>query len=248
MTRVAVATAAALAAATLWASGAGAGWLDKAREALGGLSGGGAAPAAGALGADEIAGGLRDALRIGAEKAAARASAVGGFLDNPAIRIPLPGKLQTAANALKMVGLGGQAQAFEETLNRAAEKAAAKAAPIFGEAVSKLTFEDVHRIWKGGDTAATEYLGRTTRPRLQEEFRPVVHAAAQEVGVTRSYQELTGRPEVAALVAGTDFDLDHYVTDQAMNGLFALLAEEERQIRTNPVARTTDLLKKVFGP
>jgi hypothetical protein len=224
-----------------------AGWLDKAKEAVEGLQTQPTSGLASGLSSDEIAGGLREALRMGAEKAASRASAVGGFLDNPKIRIPLPDQLQTAANALKMVGMGSHVAAFEETMNRAAEQASAKALPIFGDAVSKLTFEDVEKIWKGGDRAATDYLERTTRDRLYQEFEPVVHTAAGEVGVTRSYESLIGQPGVASLVAGTDLDLDHYVTEKGLDGLFTLLGEEEQAIRTNPMARTTDLLKKVFG-
>jgi hypothetical protein len=220
------------------------GVVEGAKEAVGPA---GPSGAQGGLGADEIGQGLREALRIGAEKATSRASAVGGFLENPQIRIPLPGRLQKVGDMLRTLGMGSQVTAFEETMNRAAEKAAAKAFPIFGDAVAKLTFADVQKIWKGGDTAATDYLQKTTRDKLYKEFRPVVHDAAQSVGVTRSYEELTGRPEVAAFASGGDLDLDHYVTDKALDGLFTLVGEEEKQIRTNPIARTTDLLKKVFS-
>ncbi|MDF1552075.1 MAG: DUF4197 domain-containing protein [Deferrisomatales bacterium] len=239
----------ALLGALLLAVPATGGWLDKAKELLGaGTASQTTAPnGTSGLGAEEIGEGLREALRKGTETAVSRASANGGFLENPQIRIPLPDRLQKAARTLKMIGMGSQADAFEETMNRAAETAAAKAAPIFGDAIAKLTFDDVNQIWKGGDTAATEYLGRSTRPLLQREFQPVVHAAAQEAGVTRSYQALTSQPQVSSLVAGTDLDLDHYVTEKALDGVFALLAEEEKRIRTDPVARTTDLLKKVFG-
>jgi hypothetical protein len=247
MIRIWTTSLAALALVSLATSWSGAGWLDKAKQAAEGLQNQATSGPAGGLSSDEIAGGLREALRIGAEKAASRASAVGGFLDNPKIRIPLPDQLQTAANAAKMVGMGSHVAAFEDTMNRAAEKASAKAVPIFGDAVSKLTFEDVEKIWKGGDRAATDYLERTTRDRLYAEFEPVVHAAAGEVGVTRSYESLIGQPGVSNLVAGTDLDLDHYVTGKGLDGLFTLLGEEEKAIRTNPMARTTDLLKKVFG-
>jgi hypothetical protein len=244
MKRICTTALAALTLISLTAQWSGAGWLDKAKQAAEGLQ---TRPTTSGLSSEEIAGGLREALRIGTENAVSRASAVGGFLDNPQIRIPLPSKLQTAANALKMVGMGAHVATFEDTMNGAAEKAAAKAFPIFGEAVSKLTFEDVNKIWKGGDMAATDYLERTTRAQLYQEFEPVVHAAAEEVGVTRSYESLVGQPGVSNLVTGTDLDLDHYVTEKGLDGLFTLLGEEEKAIRTNPMARTTDLLKKVFG-
>jgi len=224
----------------------GAGVWDSFKQAVGGVTGTGTTSSP-ALGSEEIASGLREALKVGTERAVAEASRAGGFLDDPQIRIPLPEKLQTAGRMLRSFGMGSQVDALEETMNRAAEQAAGKAMPIFGDAVAALTFEDVNRIWKGGDTAATEYLDKTTRPRLFTEFQPVVHAASQQVGVTQAYQGFTGRPEVASLVAGTDLDLDHYVTTKALDGVFSLLAAEEKKIRTDPVARTTDLLKKVFS-
>lgn len=137
--------------------------------------------------------------------------------------------------------------AFEETMNQAAERAAAEALPIFGKALEELTFEDVKRLWKGGENAATDYLRTTTWDSLYERFRPAVHTAGQEVGVTQAYQNLTNQPALQGLVAGSDLDLDYYVTERTLNGLFALLANEEKKIRTDPVARTTDLLRKVFG-
>ncbi len=240
-------TLAAVAAGALLASAASAGLWDTLKQTVGGLGGTAGAPGAAALAPEEVGAGLKEALRVGAERAVGLASKAGGFLDNPAIRIPLPERLQTAGKMLRTFGMGSQVDAFEQTMNRAAEQAAGKAMPIFGDAVAALTFDDVNRIWKGGDTAATEYLDRTTRPRLAAEFQPVVHAASQEVGVTQAYQGLVGRPEVASLVAGTDLDLDHYVTTKALDGVFSLLADEEKKIRTDPVARTTDLLKKVFA-
>ena len=223
-----------------------AGLLDSLKQAVGGMAGTGPTGTS-ALGSEEIASGLREALKVGTERAVAQASRAGGFLDDPHIRIPLPERLQTAGTMLRTFGMGSHVDAFEETMNRAAEQAAGKALPIFGDAVAALTFEDVNRIWKGGDTAATEYLERTTRARLATEFQPVVHAASQQVGVTQAYEGFTGRPEVSALVAGTDLDLDHYVTTKALDGVFSLLAAEEKKIRTDPVARTTDLLRKVFS-
>ena len=226
---------------------ASAGLWDTLRQTVGGLGGVVGTPTGAGLSPEEVAAGLREALRVGAERAVGMASRVGGFWDDPAIRIPLPEQLRTGANVLRTVGMATRVDAFEETLNRAAEKAAGEALSIFGEAVAAMTFEDVERIWRGGDTAATEYLRRTTGDRLFAAFRPVVHDAAQEVGVTRAYQSLAARPEISALVGGTDLDLDHYTTTKALDGLFFLLAAEEKRIRTDPVARTTELLRKVFA-
>ncbi|MDW7709720.1 MAG: DUF4197 domain-containing protein [Deferrisomatales bacterium] len=236
----------AVACCALLASAASASIWDTLKQAVGGLGGQSGAPGPTGLTSEEVAAGLREALRVGAERAVGLASRPGGFLDDPSIRIPLPDRLQTVGRMLRSLGMGSEVDAFEETLNRAAERAAGKALPIFGDAVSALTFEDVHRIWRGEDDAATQHLDRTTRPRLAAEFEPVVRAAAQEVGVTQAYQGLTRRPEVSALVAGTDLDLDHYVTGRALDGVFALLAAEERRIRTEPAARTTELLRKIF--
>ncbi|ROR35082.1 DUF4197 domain-containing protein [Inmirania thermothiophila] len=224
-----------------------AGWLDRLKGALGKAAPGQAGEAPAGLSTEEITAGLREALIEAARRAAQRASAPGGFLDDPRIHVPLPERLEKAAALARRFGLGGQADAFEETLNRAAERAAAEAFPVLAEAVRGLTFEDVQAVWQGGETAATDYLRRTTRDALYARFLPVVRQAASEVGVTRAYQRLAGRPEIASYVAGSDLDLDHYVTEKALDGLFTLVAEEERRIRTDPVARSTDLLRRVFG-
>jgi hypothetical protein len=195
----------------------------------------------------EILSGLREALDLGVQRAVERASASGGFMDNPVIHIPLPGYLQNVAGTLRGLGLGSQADAFEQTMNQAAEKASGEALPVLAQAVKDLTFEDVRRLWKGGDTAATDYFREKTWQPLSERFQPIVHATSQTVGVTQSYQSLVDHAAVKPLIAGTDLDLDHYVTGKALDGFFTLLAEEEKKIRTDPVARTTDILKKVFG-
>jgi hypothetical protein len=201
----------------------------------------------GGLSADEIAKGLREALAVGSEKAVAKASSTGGFLDNPSIRIPLPGKLQMVGDTLRRMGMGNKVDEFELTMNRAAEKASGEASPIVGQAVKDLTLEDVNRLWKGGDTAVTDYFREKTWQPLYEKFRPVVNETAQQAGVTQAYESLVGQPAVKTLTMGTNLDLDHYVTSETLDGLFKLLAAEEKEIRTNPLARTTDLLKKVFG-
>lgn len=219
-----------------------AGFLDSLRGLLSPASGESAG-----LSSGEVSKGLLEALRVGAERAVGKASAAGGFLDNPLIHIPLPPAVEKVGSTLRAVGLGAKVDEFETTLNRGAEKAAAKALPIFSDAIGRLTFQDVERIWKGGQTAATEFFREKTQAALFDAFAPVVHAASQEVGVTRVYQSLTSNPLAALAFSGTDLDLDRYVTNKALDGLFTLLADEEKQIRTNPVARTTELLRKVFG-
>lgn len=247
MKRRGVGALVAAAAVAMGGSPADAGLWDKLKGVVGTPKEAAEPAAAEDLGLDEVARGLREALAVGAQNAVSRASAEGGFLDNPAIRIPLPDRLQTTAGVLRRFGLGDQVDLFQQTLNRAAEQAAGEALPIFSAAISNLTFDDVRQIWKGGDTAATEYLERQTRGELYERFRPVVHEASMDVGVTRAYQSMVGRPEVATFVKGTDLDLDDFVTDRALEGIFRLLAKEEQTIRTDPLARTTDLLRNVFG-
>ena len=200
-----------------------------------------------AISDSELISGFKEALEIGAKKAVEAASRPGGFLDNPKIRIPLPGKLQTAADMLKRFGMGSQVEAFEQSMNTAAEKAAKEALPVFEQAVRDMTFEDAKKLWKGGDTSITEYFKEKTFSSLYEKFKPVVHDTVAQVGVTQSYNNLVSSPTVKSIVGNTDLDLDHYVTNKTLDGLFELLAEQEKEIRANPAARTTELLKKVFG-
>ncbi len=201
----------------------------------------------GALTNGEMSRGFKEALRIGAEKAVKLASKPGGFLDNPEIRIPLPGRLESVASVMRKMGMGAKVDQFEASMNHAAEKASAAALPIFTNAIKGITFEDVKRLLNGGDTAITRFFQEKTTPQLTEAFRPIVHEQVQKVGVTRQYQELTGGPLVKGLVNNSSFDLDNYVTRKSLDGLFHLLSQQEKEIRHNPAARTTELLKKVFG-
>ena len=129
----------------------------------------------------------------------------------------------------------------------AGEKASAAALPIFMDAIKGITFEDAKKLLNGGDTAITEFFKEKTTPQLTKAFEPIVHGSVQEVGVTKQYQELTSGPWVKNLVQGSNFDLDRYVTEKSLDGLFHLLSQQEKEIRHNPTARTTELLKKVFG-
>lgn len=195
----------------------------------------------------EVIKAFKEALDLGAQRAVEAASRPGGFLDNPTIRIPFPGRLSQVASVLKSMGMAGQVTAFEETMNRAAEKAAIKALPIFKDAVKEMTFDDVKGLLYGGDTAITGYFRKKTWDKLYQNFIPVVHETIQSVGVTQTYQAIVSQPAISQMVANTDFDLDHYVSTQALQGLFTLLGQEEKRIREKPVARSTELLKKVFG-
>lgn len=195
----------------------------------------------------DIAAGLKEALRIGADNSVTRVGQIGGYLDNPKIRIPLPSPLAKTEKMLRFAGYGAQLDAFETSMNRAAEKAAPQAKEIFWQAIGDMTLDDAQQILDGGDTAATDYFAERTRPKLAELFSPIVHDSMATVGATSKFQQLDTTLKSLPFGEALSFDLDRYVTDGALNGLFAVLGEEERKIREDPAARTTELLKKVFG-
>jgi hypothetical protein len=191
---------------------------------------------------------LKDALRLATERAVATTSRANGFLDDPEIRIRLPGKLDSVARGLRAVGQGAKVDELEVAMNRAAEKAAGEATPVFVDAISGLGFEDAAGIVKGGDTAATQYFQTQTTDPLRTRFRPIVDQAMQGVGVTKLYGELLAQYQTAVPFASAPkLDLNAYVTDRALAGLFSVVGEEEKKIRTDPSAQATDLLKQVFG-
>jgi hypothetical protein len=195
----------------------------------------------------KIGSGLKEALKIGAENTVNLTGKTNGYFLNQAIKILMPEKLRTLEKGLRVVGYGPQVDDFVLSMNRAAEKAAPFAKQIFWDAIGEMTFDDVRKIWSGNETAATDYFKGKTTDKLTAAFRPVVNKAMNEVGVTRQYKELVGRYESIPFVKKETFDLDHYVFTKALDGLFHVLGEEERKIRTNPQARVTDLLKEVFG-
>ena len=203
--------------------------------------------AAGALSAATTASGLKDALRVATEQAVASTSKTGGFLDNPEIRIPLPGKLETMATALRAVGMGAQVDELEVSMNHAAEKAAAEATPVFTKALTDRSFKDAAGILNGGDTAATKYFQKTTSAELATRFRPIVDQAMAQTGVVKQYDALVSSYASTPFASAPKLDLGGYVTDQALAGLFKVMGDEEKQIRKDPAARTTSLLKEVFG-
>jgi len=191
--------------------------------------------------------GLKEALRLATERAVKATSQSGGFLDNAKIRIGLPGKLGKMTSGLRAIGMGKQVDELEVAMNRAAEKAAGEATPVFVDAIQKMSFQDASGIVTGGDTAATDYFEKTTSQPLSERFRPIVDQAMKNVGLAKQYDQLVGRYTSVPLASAPKFDLGGYVTDKTLSGLFTVVGEQEKQIRTNPTARATDLLKQVFG-
>ena len=201
----------------------------------------------GALSGAKIGMGLKEALQAATDKSVMLTGKVDGFFGNQAIKIVMPEKLKRLESGLRAVGYGPQVDEFVLSMNRAAERAAPAARQIFLDAIGEMTFEDARQILNGGDTAATEFFKGKTTDRLTGAFRPVISHSMNEVGVTRRYQELVGRFEALPFVKTQTFDVDGYVTDKALDGLFHVLGEQERQIRLDPAARTTELLKEVFG-
>lgn len=201
----------------------------------------------GGLSDSTIIDGLKEALRIGTDNAVTNVSRLDGYYSNPGIRIPLPEKVQKVEKLLRAVGYGPKVDAFELSMNRAAERAAPEAKSLFIDAIKQMTISDAKEILHGSDNAATLYFEDKTRDRLYELFKPITHTAMSEVGVTRSYQELDAKVRTIPFAEKISFDLDGYVTNKGLDGLFFMVAEEERKIRENPAARVTDLLKKVFG-
>jgi hypothetical protein len=195
----------------------------------------------------EAVNGLKEALKQGANKAGTSASAVDGFYKNPAIFIPFPPEAQKVKEKCIQLGMQSQVTKFEETLNRAAEESAKTAAPVFVNAISGMTLGDGLGILRGSDTAATNYLRTKCTDSLKVKFRPIVANATKKVELTKYWNPLATAYNKIPMVTPVNPDLDGYVCDRAIHGLFKLIGDEEKNIRTNPLARGTDLLKKVFG-
>ncbi len=196
---------------------------------------------------NEVVAGLKEALIQGISKGSEQASKIDGYLKNPEIKIPFPPEIQEVEERLRQIGLGSEVDKFVTTLNRGAERAALEAKPIFIAAIKSMTIEDAWNILKGENDAATQYLQRTTSDALKDKFRPIIKSSLEEVNATKYYDDLVNTYNKIPLVRKVDPELDNYATDKAIEGLFYLVAQEEANIRENPVARTTELLRKVFG-
>jgi hypothetical protein len=206
-----------------------------------------AAGLGGGLSESKIIDGLKEALEIGTRNAVSKVSKEDGYYRNPQIKIPLPGPVEKVEGLLRAAGYGSKIDQFELSMNRAAEQAAPKAKPLFWDAIKQMTFDDARKILNGQDNEATLYFEEKTRGKLTEIFKPIVHKAMSKVGVTRYYQDLESKVTSMPFVGGLNLDLDEYVTDRSLDGVFKMLAVEERKIRQEPAARVTDLLKEVFG-
>ena len=195
----------------------------------------------------QTASGLKEALRIGTDHAVDLTGTTDGFFKNQAIKILMPEKLRTVEKGLRMAGMGAKLDEFELSMNRAAEKAAPAARAIFKDALTQMTFDDVRKIFTGGDTAATQYFKDKTSDKLSAAFRPTVESAMEQTGVVKQYKQLSGALPSLPFGRSQSFDITDYVVGKTLDGLFYMLGQEEKKIRSDPAAQITPLLKQVFG-
>lgn len=225
-------------------------WLDMGKGVLESVIGGDkketSATVAG-LSQSEIVDGLKEALKVGSERVVSQLGESGGFNADPAIRIPLPEQLQQVKSVLERVGMGGVMTDLETSLNRAAEQATPKAKALFWDAIKEMSFDDAKRIYSGPDDAATQYLRDKMSAPLGEALRPIVDDSLSQVGAVKLYDQAMGRYDNIPFVPDVKANLTDHTVDKGMDGIFYYLAQEEAAIRKDPLKRSTELLRKVFG-
>jgi hypothetical protein len=219
--------------------------LDRATNAIN--SGAAAATQGNGLSNDEVVKGLREALTIGSGNASGNASKRDGFLKNNLIKIPFPKEAKVVETKARQIGMGSQVDKFVTTMNRAAEEASKEATPVFVNAIKTMTITDGISILRGGDNAATTYLKGRTTAELTNKFSPIVKKAINKVELTKYWKPIINGYNRIPGVKKQNPDLDRYVTEKTLEGLFTLLGQEEAKIRKDPVAQVTNLLRRVFG-
>ncbi|HEX2830381.1 MAG TPA: DUF4197 domain-containing protein [Burkholderiales bacterium] len=209
----------------------------------------GSAVAAGVAGISnsEASSGLKQALTDGSAAAVAQLGKEGGFLNNPKVKIPLPPALQRVESALRFAGMKRQADELVVAMNRAAEAAVPEAKTLLVDSVKKMTVQDAKGILTGGDTAATDYFKRTTQSQLTTRFRPIVKKATDQVGLAQQYNNLAGQAAQLGLVREQQSTIEGYVTEKALDGLYLMIAEQEKAFRANPMGAASDIVKRVFS-
>ena len=200
-----------------------------------------------AISSGDASAGVKEALAKGADYAVSSLGKNGGFLGNDKVKIKLPGYLDKADSALRMFGMGKQADQLVETMNHAAENAVAEAKPILTESIKKMSVKDAKDILTGGDDSVTQYFKRTSTEQLTAKFKPIVKNETAKLKLADQYNKFAGKAASAGLVDKQNADVDSYVTQKAMDGLFLMIAEEEKKLRANPMGAGSDLLKNVFG-
>ncbi|PYN76512.1 MAG: DUF4197 domain-containing protein [Candidatus Rokuibacteriota bacterium] len=204
-------------------------------------------PGAATPGGVKVGAALKQALQVGTENAVRLTGKTDGYFTNKAIKILMPERLRTVERGLRTAGYGPEVDKLVLSMNRAAERAAPTAKKFFWDAIGEMTIDDAQRILNGTPTAATDYFKGKTSPSLRIAFRPIVEKAMNEVGTVRQYNELLGQAKALPFLKTEDYELDRYVVGKALDGLYYVVGEEERKIRSDPSARVTDLLKDVFG-
>jgi hypothetical protein len=206
-----------------------------------------AATALASITQQDASGALREALSRGATAAIAKLGVADGFLGNPDVKIPLPGKLQQAEKTLRLLGLGPRIDELVTTMNRAAEAAVPEAKPLFMDAVKQLSLADAKAILNGGDDAGTQYFRRVTTDKLRAKLLPIVKASTDRLQVAGQYNAIAGQASRLGLLDARTASVENHVTDKALDGLFLMMAREERSIRKDPLGQASKLLQKVFG-
>ena len=196
---------------------------------------------------EEISDGLKEALHVGTDRVVDQVGKAGGYFDDADIHIPLPSELEDVQSALGKVGLSGMLDTLEQKLNEGAEKAAPIAKDLFWDAISEMTINDVMNIYNGPDDAATQYFRGKMEPRLRAEMRPVIEGTLNQVGAVRQFNDIKARYDAIPFTPDVNTDLAGYAENLALDGMFHYLAKEEAAIRNDPLKRTTELLRKVFG-
>jgi len=200
-----------------------------------------------ALTSKDATGGLRAALSQGIDLAVAQLGAQNGFLNDPKVAIPLPPALEKGERALRLVGMGGEADQLKVTMNHAAEQAVATAKPIFKQALQRMSLADAKGILTGGEDAGTQYFKRATSTQLSAKFQPIVARETAKLRLGSYYDQYAGKAAALGLISQQDANLNDYVTQKALDGLFSRIADEERSIRKDPVGQANSLIRKVFG-
>lgn len=191
--------------------------------------------------------GLKQALIQGADTAVSQLGTANGFLGNAKVKIPLPDSLRRAERLMRMVGMGAQADELVTSMNRAAEMAVKEAKPLLVDAVKRMSVDDAKAILTGGDDAATQYFRRTTSGALTQKFLPIVKEMTARVNLAQLYNQYAGQAAQFGVIDPKDANIDEYVTRKALDGLFLVIAEQERAIRKDPVGATSSIVRKVFG-
>ncbi len=191
--------------------------------------------------------GLKEALSIGSDNAVSLLSKNEGYLSNEAVKILMPEKIQNVADMLSKIGYQKQVDSFIQSMNQAAEKAAPQAKEHFLNAIKQMSFEDAKGILNGSNTAATDYLKTKTSQKIFDSFKPIITSSLNQVGGTQAYNTMMEKFNSIPFATSQSFDLNNYVTDNALKGMFYMIGREEEKIRTDPAARVTDVLKKVFS-